>query len=59
MTLGVPAALWALLRIIALCCYQHLSSQLEELDVEMQNMTLELANVLSTMLRRDDAPPVS
>jgi biopolymer transport protein ExbB/TolQ len=52
------AALGLLVGILSLCCYRYLSGQLEELDTEMRNMALELANVLRARLR-DHGPHAS
>ena len=32
-------------------CYRYLQGRLENLDIEMKNMTLELANFLAAFLR--------
>jgi|SRR5260370_41264014 biopolymer transport protein ExbB/TolQ len=45
-------ALGLLVGIPSLWCYRYLRSQLEDLDVEMRNAALELANVLSGLVRR-------
>jgi biopolymer transport protein ExbB/TolQ len=50
------AALGLLVGILSLCCYRYLSFQLEDLDIEIRNMALELANVLSARLRRNHEP---
>ena len=44
-------ALGLLVGIPSLWCYRYLRGQLEDLDVEMRNAALELANVLSWLVR--------
>jgi biopolymer transport protein ExbB/TolQ len=47
----VRCALGLFVGLLSLCYYRYLSGQLEELEIEMRNMALELANVLSARLR--------
>jgi biopolymer transport protein ExbB/TolQ len=47
------AALGLLVGVLSLFCYRYLSFQLEDLDIDMRNMALELANVLCAKLRAE------
>jgi biopolymer transport protein ExbB/TolQ len=46
-------AIGLLVGILASLCYRFLLARLEELDVEMRNATLALANALSRVLAND------
>jgi biopolymer transport protein TolQ len=52
----VPAALGLLVAIPAVWCYNYLTSEMEALDMEMQNASVELVNSLVIHLRRRNEP---
>lgn len=45
------SALGLIVGILLLLCYRYLLGRVEALDVEMKNVTLELANALATLLK--------